>query len=49
MPARGVAIATLLLTDGTGPVYLRRSQVDLRAALRTAVACLDPSTTFTDT
>jgi hypothetical protein len=48
VPARGVAIATLLLTNGASPVYARSSRVDLRAALRTAADCLDPSTTFTD-
>ena len=32
--ARGVAMAGLLLSDGTGPLYNRNSMVDLPAALR---------------
>jgi hypothetical protein len=46
--ARGVALATLLLTDGTGPVYQRSSPVDLPAALHAAVRHLDPLSAFTD-
>jgi hypothetical protein len=46
--ARGVALATLLLTDGTGPVYQRASPVDLPAALQAAVRHLDPLSAFTD-
>jgi hypothetical protein len=44
VPVRGVAEATVLLTDGTGPVYSRRSHRDLRSELRTAIARLDPAT-----
>jgi hypothetical protein len=41
--ARGVAMATVLLTDALGPVYNRRSRVTLAAALEAAVAQLDPA------
>lgn len=34
---RGVAIANLLLTDGTGPLYAPRPGVDLRDQLRIAI------------
>ena len=44
VPARGVAIASALLTDGSGPVYNRNSRVDLRAAVQEAIHHLDPST-----
>jgi hypothetical protein len=44
VPARGVAMANHLLTDATGPVYSRKSQVDLRVALRDAIRQLDPQT-----
>jgi hypothetical protein len=40
--ARGVAMARLLLSDGTGPLYNRKSPVDLSAALREVTARLDP-------
>ena len=43
VPARGVAMANVLLTDGTGPVYSRRCDRDLRAAVRDAIHHLDPS------
>jgi len=43
VPVRGVALAGSLLADATGPVYNRRSPVDLRDAVRAAVACLDPA------
>lgn len=46
VPARGVAIASRLLTDGTGPVYSQRSQQDLSAAVRAAVQYLDPLIEF---
>ena len=42
VPARGVAIASLLLTDGTGPLYHLPSTVDLPAAVYAAVHHLDP-------
>jgi hypothetical protein len=46
--ARGVALANLLLTDGTSPVYQRNSPVDLPSALHAAVRHLDPLSAFTD-
>ncbi len=42
VPARGVAMARVLLTDATSPVYRRRSRVSLAAALDAAAAQLDP-------
>lgn len=44
VPARGVALASTLLADGTGPVYNRNSSVDLRVAVQAAVRHLDPWT-----
>jgi hypothetical protein len=44
VPARGVAMASHLLSDAAGPVYSRRSLVDLRAALQEAIRQLDPWT-----
>jgi hypothetical protein len=44
VPVRGVAMANRLLTDATGPVYNRRSPVDLRIALRDAIWQMDPGT-----
>jgi hypothetical protein len=41
--AQGVAMASLLLTDASGPVYNGHSPVPLRAALETATAQLDPA------
>ncbi len=43
VPVRGVALADALLRDGTGPVYNRRSQADLVAAVAEATRYLDPS------
>jgi hypothetical protein len=43
VPARGVAMARLLLSDATGPVYSRRSRADLTAAVEAATAQLDPA------
>jgi hypothetical protein len=43
VPVRGVAMASSLLADATGPVYNRRSAVELGDALRAALAHLDPS------
>jgi hypothetical protein len=43
VPARGVAMARILLTDATGPVYSRCSRVPLAVAVENAVACLDPA------
>jgi hypothetical protein len=42
VPARGVAAARLLLSDGTGPLYNRRSPSDLVSAVREATFRLDP-------
>lgn len=44
VPARGVAIAELLLADGTGPLYNAASPSDLAATVREAVHHLDPTT-----
>jgi hypothetical protein len=41
--ARGVAMASILLTDATGPVYSRRGSVTLAAALADAITQLDPA------
>lgn len=41
--ARGVAMATGLLTDALGPVYNPRSEVPLTAALDAAITQLDPA------
>jgi hypothetical protein len=43
VPARGVAMARLLLSDATGPVYSRRSRADLTAEVEAAAAQLDPA------
>lgn len=43
VPARGVAMAAVLLTDALGPVYNPRSQGSLAAALEAAIAQLDPT------
>ncbi len=49
VPARGVAIASNLLTDGAGPVYNRNSRVDLRSAVQEAIRQLDPTTALLPT
>jgi hypothetical protein len=41
--ARGVAMATVLLTDATGPVYNGRSRETLTTALEAAIEQLDPA------
>jgi hypothetical protein len=43
VPAQGVAAATALLTDATGPLYHRRSRAALDDLLREAIAQLDPA------
>jgi hypothetical protein len=43
VPAQGVAAASLLLTDATGPLYHRRSQAALDDLLGDAIAQLDPA------
>jgi hypothetical protein len=40
--ARGVALASNLLSDGSGPLYHRANADDLRARVREAVTALDP-------
>ena len=42
VPARGVAMVHLLVTDGAGPLYHPCSCSDLRAELMAAAANLDP-------
>jgi hypothetical protein len=42
LPARGMAQARLLLTDGGGPLYRRSCGDDLRARVAEAVRSLDP-------
>lgn len=48
VPARGVAMAGVLLTDATGPVYNRRSPRSLTAAVEAAIIELDPSLPLED-
>jgi hypothetical protein len=43
VPAQGVAAATVLLTDATGPLYHRSSHAALDDLLREAIAQLDPA------
>lgn len=43
VPARGVAMASVLLTDGTGPVYRGHASGVLAAAVDAALAQLDPA------
>ena len=43
VPAQGVAMARVLLTDAAGPVYNWRSRVSLTAAIEAAIAHLDPA------
>ncbi len=43
VPARGIASAYLLLTDGTGPLYSPISKIVLSDAIADAVALLDPA------
>ena len=47
VPARGVAAAKQLLTDGTGPLYNPACTTDLADALREVTALLDPTTALT--
>ena len=42
--ARGVALASALLCDGSGPLYHRGNADDVRARVREAVIALDPLT-----
>jgi len=41
--ARGVALASALLTDGSGPLYRRSNADDLQARIREALSALGPS------
>lgn len=41
--ARGVAAASVLLTDATGPLWNQRNHTPLREALHAAIAQLDPA------
>jgi hypothetical protein len=43
LDVRGVAMLTLLLTDGAGPIYYRPSAQDLQMRLDAIVAALEPS------
>lgn len=43
IPARGIAIATELLTDGSGPIYNDNARDDIRGTLALALAHLDPA------
>ena len=45
-PARGAAMVSWLLRDGTGPLYQRRRAAELAVALRAVTAQLDPSLTL---
>ncbi len=40
--ARGAAMASLLLSDGAGPLHNHRSALDLGAAVREATGQMDP-------
>ncbi len=42
-PARGTAIASWLLRDGTGPIYNHLLSDDLGISLREAIAQLNPA------
>jgi hypothetical protein len=43
IPARGIAIATKLLTNGCGPIYNNNAGDDIKDALALALAHLDPA------
>ncbi len=47
IPARGVAKASLLLSDGTGPLYNRGCGTDLPTVLREVTEELDPAVPLT--
>ncbi|HTW20511.1 MAG TPA: hypothetical protein VME70_09910 [Mycobacteriales bacterium] len=46
--AQGIAVAGLLLTDGTGPLYDGRGEADLATVLRRARRQMDPQLALTD-
>jgi hypothetical protein len=41
-PARGIAMASVLLRDGSGPLFNRRCDRDLSTTLRDVISALDP-------
>jgi hypothetical protein len=41
--ARGAVMASVLLSDGTGPLHSQRSPLDLAAEVRRATRQMDPS------
>jgi len=43
LSAQGVAMSSVLITDGTGPLYNQRSPIDLHLALMDARRQLDPA------
>jgi hypothetical protein len=43
VPARGIALAALLLGDGTGPLYNRHTSADLHRVLWNVTKALDPA------
>ena len=47
-PARGTAMASWLLRDGTGPIYNGNASGDLSFTLKAAVAHLDPAVSLQD-
>jgi hypothetical protein len=49
VPARGVAMASRLLSDGTGPLYNRNGAASLSLALRSVTAQLDPVPAYAGT
>jgi hypothetical protein len=49
VPARGVAMASRLLSDGAGPLYNRNSRVDVGVAVQEAIQHLDPWTALLPT
>lgn len=42
LPARGLAMVSVLVSDGSGPLYYDRPRGDLRALATRAMAALDP-------
>jgi hypothetical protein len=48
IPARGVAIANRLLTDGRGPIYNPNVSDDLTATVALALEHLDPASPLSD-
>jgi len=47
-PARGMAMASWLLRDGTGPIYNRRLSGNLGTSIREAIAQLDAAVSLKD-